>query len=228
VQHWQKLLVAGGPSHFAVDNLVRAFVKRGLGDKLVRVGNASDIAKDLHSYNPQQSLMDGGLSKNNRNFATYAKERVAHAEIILGTMITMMGSDASASLVDEAGQVTEHHTLCAINCNTLWLILVGDHKQLPPCVVEEPGTEQGTGISALERMVRLDFPMTMLNKQYRMYPSIARFSSMLFYASGFENGVEEGNPPAGFFWTHNNACYFMNVGDEEKKASGDFWSEAKE
>jgi superfamily I DNA and/or RNA helicase len=63
----------------------------------------------------------------------------------------MMGSEALASIVDEAGQVTEHHTLCAINPNTLWLILVGDHVQLPPCVVEEPGTEQGTDFVAFRR-----------------------------------------------------------------------------
>ena len=98
------------------------------------------------------------------------------------------------------------------------LRLVGDHQQLPPCVVEETGTEQGTGISALERMVKLCFQMTMLNIQYREYPPIARFSSMLSYANGIENGVEEGQPPAGSFWARNNAYYFMNVGDEEKKA----------
>ena len=94
--------------------------------------------------------------------AKYVREVVDNTETSLGTMVSMIGSEALASIVDEAGQVTEHHTLCAINPNTIWLILVGDHQQLPPCVVEEPGTEQGTGISALERMVKLGFPMTML------------------------------------------------------------------
>ena len=188
-----------------------------MSDKLVRLGNVSDIAKDLRKYNPRQSMIDGGLSNNNKKLAKYAREKVDNAEISLGTMVSMIGSEALASIVDEAGQVTEHHTLCAINPYTIWLILVGDHEQLPPCVVEEPGTEQGTGISALERMVKLCFPMTVLNIQYRMYPSIARFSSMLFNANGIENGVEEGQPPAGFFWARNNACYFMNVTDEEKK-----------
>jgi flagellar biosynthesis GTPase FlhF len=54
----KKKLMAGGPSHFAVDNLVRAFVKTKVSDKLVRLGNVSDIAKDLHNYNPRQSLID--------------------------------------------------------------------------------------------------------------------------------------------------------------------------
>ena len=115
-----------------------------MSDELVRLGNVSDIAKDLHNYNPRQSLIDGGLSKNNRNLAKYVREVVDNAEIILSTMISMMGSEALASIVDEASHVTEHPTLFAINPDTIWLILVGDHEQLPPCVKEEPGIEQGT------------------------------------------------------------------------------------
>ena len=169
-----------------------------MSDELVRLGNMSDIAKDLRKCNPRQSMIDGGLSRNNAKLAKYVREEIDNAEISLGTMVSMIGPEALASIVDEAGQVTEHHTLCAINSYTICLILVGDHQQVPPFVDEEPGMEQGTGISTLERMVELSFPMTMLNIQYRMFPSIARFPSMLFYANGIENGVEEGQPPAGF------------------------------
>ena len=73
-----------------------------MSDELVRLGNVSDIAKDLRKYNPRQSMIDGGLSKNNTKLAKYVREEVDDAEIRLGTMVSMRGSEALASIVDEA------------------------------------------------------------------------------------------------------------------------------
>ena len=80
-------------------------------------------------------------------------------------MVSMMSFEAPNSVVDEAGQCTEAHTLCMINRLTKFLILVGDHQQLPPVVRELPGYEQGTAVSALQRLFLLAFPSTMLATQ---------------------------------------------------------------
>ena len=144
-------------------------------------------------------------------------------------MVSMMNFEAPNSIVDEAGQCTEAHTLCMINRLTKFLILVGDHQQLPPVVRELPGHQQGTGLSALERLFLLSLPKTMLATQYRMFPSIAYFPNELFYRGEIIDGVEEGIPPAGIAWAPGQACLFLNVnGEDEKEEDGTSYFNSEE
>ena len=140
-----------------------------------------------------------------------------------------MSSTAPVSILDEAGQCIEFRTLCGVNSSTLYLILVGDHKQLSPVVRETPGFEEGSGISALERFALLGLPMTMLTIQYRMFPSITRLPNDLFYNGKLINGVKEGRPPAGFDWPRGQASVFLNVeGQEQLEENSTSYSNAME
>jgi senataxin len=68
------------------------------------------------------------------------------------------------------------------------LILVGDPKQLPPCVLSDAGKNYGLSQSLYGRLFSIfdqypDGPISMLDTQYRMHPDICRFPSAYFYSN---------------------------------------------
>ena len=87
--------------------------------------------------------------------------------------------DFDLVLIDEAGQSTEPSCLIPIS-KAKKVILVGDHKQLPPTILSEDAKE--LSVSLFERMFG-HTRYTLLDTQYRMHPLINRFSSDEFYAS---------------------------------------------
>lgn len=80
------------------------------------------------------------------------------------------------------------------------IVLVGDHKQLPPNVGFLSSIE-GFGESLFSRLSASITPF-LLKVQYRSHPLIMSISSKLFYDNELEHGVQESErqPPKGFPW----------------------------
>jgi regulator of nonsense transcripts 1 len=117
-------------------------------------------------------------------------------------------------LIDEATQATEPATLVPIVRGCKQLVLVGDHKQLPPTVISSRAEEMGLNISLFERLIELGINSTMLLKQYRMHPCIADFPSRQSYEGLLCNGVSQQERPApiGLIWPDfENPVAFLPV-----------------
>ena len=86
-------------------------------------------------------------------------------------------------IVDECGCTPESSTALLLKLEPTNLILVGDHKQLPPCSMLPPQELVGTGHSRslLERCVLSSGTVHRLAEQYRMPAPICRVVSKLFY-----------------------------------------------
>lgn len=90
------------------------------------------------------------------------------------------------------------------------VVLIGDHKQLPPVIRSREAQDRGLNISLFERLTeeggrsqmyicarflplltrRLSVvPSIMLDMQYRMHPEISRFPSSEFYARSLKDGT---------------------------------------
>ena len=82
--------------------------------------------------------------------------------------------------MDEAAQCPEPAALIPIT-KALSAVLVGDAKQLPPTVTSVDAQRAGLGVSLFERMERLGVAVDLLDRQYRMHPSLAEFPSATFY-----------------------------------------------
>ena len=67
------------------------------------------------------------------------------------------------------------------------VILVGDHKQLGPCV-STLAEEEGLARSLFERLLQQGVTSHMLNVQYRMHPDIAKWPSHQYYQGKLMNG----------------------------------------
>lgn len=91
-------------------------------------------------------------------------------------------------MVEEAGEILEVHIITAMSPSVKQLILIGDHKQLPPKInnynlTKEKGDGYDLNVSLFERFVLQGHKFTTLEEQHRSHPEISRFSRMLAYES---------------------------------------------
>ncbi|MBT3600440.1 MAG: AAA family ATPase [Euryarchaeota archaeon] len=112
------------------------------------------------------------------------------------------GRRFSQVLIDEATQATEPASLVPLIRGARQIVLVGDHKQLPPTVLSFRAEEKGLKRSLFERLVDLGIEPFLLTKQYRMHPSISKFPNKQFYSSKLIDGVNASSrpAPAGLLW----------------------------
>ena len=129
------------------------------------------------------------------------------AEVICSTCIGI-GHEMLAErkftnvLVDEATQAIEPATWVPIMRGCRRLVLIGDHRQLPPTVLSRRAEKDGLATSLFERLLEVGIEPYLLTRQYRMHPVIAEFSSARYYDNRLENGVTAAQrlAPAGFLW----------------------------
>ena len=93
------------------------------------------------------------------------------------------------------------------------LILVGDHRQLPPTVTSRSAEEGGLNIPLFERLLANGISAHMLTTQYRMHPTIREFPSARFYENRLEDGCSssERPPVAGFVADWDRPVSFVPV-----------------
>ena len=132
---------------------------------------------------------------------------LGNAQVLCTTNIgaghfTLANRKFSIVLIDEATQATEPSALVPIVKGARQLILVGDHRQLPPTVTSRRAEKDGLDIPLFERLLSNGLPAHMLTTQYRMHPSIREFPSSRFYENKLEDGCSptERPPVAGFLW----------------------------
>ncbi|MHC1600567.1 MAG: IGHMBP2 family helicase [Candidatus Methanospirareceae archaeon] len=109
------------------------------------------------------------------------------AEVICATNSTA-GSEILKSakfdfaVIDEATQSTEPSSLIAV-LKAKRFIMAGDHKQLPPTILNEEAAQGSLSRSLFERLLQLhgDRIRVMLDVQYRMNEEIAAFPNNEFY-----------------------------------------------
>jgi superfamily I DNA and/or RNA helicase len=105
-------------------------------------------------------------------------------------------------LIDESTQATEPAALVPLVRGARQVVLVGDHKQLPPTVLSFRAEENGLKRSLFERLIDLGIEPLLLTTQYRMHPAISKFPNQQFYSNKLIDGVNSENrpAPAGLLW----------------------------
>jgi len=198
-------------SNTAVDNLVEGLARAGV--RVVRIGRTEAVRQDLAMYQ-LENMVPPGCTKHEAYEAQIRAVRYAQA-----VCCTCAGSGSdfldrisfSAVMLDEASQVTEPMSLVPISRGCQQLVLVGDHKQLPPTILSREAELGGLTLSLFDRLVSLGVMPYMLDTQFRMHPALGKFPSDAFYDKQLKNGTPRAMRPTpiGFNWPQPNVpiCY---------------------
>ncbi|KAJ3571443.1 hypothetical protein NPX13_g5374 [Xylaria arbuscula] len=128
-------------------------------------------------------------------------------------------------LIDESTQSAEPECMIPLVLGCKQVVLVGDHKQLGPVIMNKKAAKAGLNQSLFERLVRLGFTPIRLNIQYRMHPCLSEFPSNMFYEGSLQNGVSAPSrirKDVDFPWpvAEMPMMFWSNLGNEEISASG--------
>jgi len=165
------------------NNEIHKLAKRGKGSRGVSSTDMKQMSKwlvireDIDKYFEKADALEGELIQS----------ILKCSDVVLSTnsgagQALLEGVEFDFVLIDEATQATESSTFIpAVKGKRL--VLLGDHKQLPPTVISEEAVEKGFSISLLERLVDRysNAVVSMLTIQYRMNDDILKFPNSAFY-----------------------------------------------
>ena len=128
-------------------------------------------------------------------------------------------------LIDESTQSAEPECMIPLVLGCKQVVLVGDHKQLGPVIMNKKAAKAGLNQSLFERLVKLGLAPIRLNVQYRMHPCLSKFPSNMFYEGTLQNGVSHAariRRDVDFPWPVPDTpmMFWSNLGNEEISASG--------
>jgi regulator of nonsense transcripts 1 len=129
-------------------------------------------------------------------------------------------------LIDEATQATEPECLIPIVMGAKHVVLVGDHCQLGPVVMNKKAAGAGLNQSLFDRLLHLNLHPFRLRVQYRMHPSLSEFPSNIFYEGELQNGVATSDRllelQVDFPWPNPSkpTFFYICLGAEEISSSG--------
>jgi regulator of nonsense transcripts 1 len=240
------------PSNVAVDQLCERVHLTGL--KVVRVTAKSredvdspvgflslheqvrmnDTNVELRKLNQLKDELGELSSQDEKKFKqlTRAAEReiLSNADVICCTCVGA-GDPRLAKfkfrtvLIDESTQSAEPECMIPLVLGCKQVVLVGDHQQLGPVIMNKKAAKAGLNQSLFERLVILGCAPIRLQVQYRMHPCLSEFPSNMFYDGSLQNGVTQQQRlkrEIDFPWPviDNPMMFWSNLGNEEISASG--------
>ena len=199
VMAWRWLgdrILCAADSNVAADNLHKSLAKWGI--KAYRFAPAEQDESKMNAY--ERML--------------FAQDALNSFQVVVTTCAgaghnLLQGQTFPRVLIDESTQSVEPTTLLPMSIGCEHLVLIGDHKQLPPTVVSDDAKRLGLDKSLFARLAEEDgsppeadaiaVPV-LLNEQRRMHPSIARFPNLYFYQGLVHDKAPARAPIKGVKW----------------------------
>jgi regulator of nonsense transcripts 1 len=209
-----------------------------------------ELQKLIQLKNEQGELSSNDERKYKTLIRTCEKEILSAADVICCTCVGTGDPRLSkfkfrTVLIDEATQAAEPGANCfptnsprsisliafspecmiplVLGCKQV--VLVGDHQQLGPVIMNKKAARAGLTQSLFERLVVLGNRPIRLQVQYRMHPCLSEFPSNMFYEGTLQNGVtapERLRKNVDFPWPLPDTpmFFYQNLGQEEISSSG--------
>lgn len=203
------------PSNVAVDHLAEKIGLTGL--RVVRVSSMTQEANEDNTQLPYalHKLVEAQVGKvaarikkaraageniSDKQAAKMRSAKQIEKQILLDAQVICCTCTGAADarlkhfkfrsvLIDEITQASEPEALIPITRGAKQVILVGDHQQLGPVVLDRACAAAGLEQSLFERLIAVGHVPHRLEVQYRMHPKLAEFSSNVFYEGSLQNGV---------------------------------------
>uniref|UniRef100_M3YL63 DNA replication ATP-dependent helicase/nuclease n=1 Tax=Mustela putorius furo TaxID=9669 RepID=M3YL63_MUSPF len=175
-------------THSAVDNILLKLAKFKIG--FLRLGQAQKVHQDIQKFTEEEICR----SKSIKSLALL--EELYNSHRIVAT--TCMGINHPIfsrktfdfCIVDEASQISQPVCLGPLFFSRRF-VLVGDHQQLPPLVLNREARALGMSESLFKRLERNENAVVQLTVQYRMNSQIMSLSNKLTYEGKLECGSDK-------------------------------------
>ena len=136
--------------------------------------------------------------ENSDSFYGIIKSNIISADVIICTNVSSSNEFLKTIsfpfvIIDECSQATELSTLIPLLHHCEQLVLIGDHKQLPPTIISSEAIKLGLNKSLFERLYEFGINSCQLEIQYRMHSSLFEFSSKEFYDNKIVSGIKNEN-----------------------------------
>ena len=171
---------------------IKSLAEDGKGSRGVPAEKIQDMAQWLKL----QDKIDELFEKVERLEDEAVQELIDRADVVCSTNSTagsevLSGQEFDLLVVDEATQSTEPSALIPLT-KAKKAVLVGDHKQLPPTILNEEAKQKGLAKSLFERLLEVHGTgiKQVLSLQYRMNQDIMNFSNREFYDGQLEAASE--------------------------------------
>ncbi|KAI9795983.1 MAG: hypothetical protein M1833_006559 [Piccolia ochrophora] len=195
-----------------------------MNDSNVELAKLSQLKNELGELSSQDEKKFKQLTRNAE------REILSNADVICCTCVGA-GDPRLAKfkfrtvLIDESTQSAEPECMIPLVLGCKQVVLVGDHQQLGPVIMNKKAAKAGLNQSLFERLVILGCAPIRLNVQYRMHPCLSQFPSNVFYEGSLQNGVtmqQRVRREVDFPWPVVDApmMFWSNLGNEEIAASG--------
>ncbi|XP_021061522.1 DNA replication ATP-dependent helicase/nuclease DNA2 [Mus pahari] len=174
-------------THSAVDNILLKLAKFKVG--FLRLGQSHKVHPGIQMFTEEEIC-------RSRSIASLAHlEELYNSHPIVAT--TCMGINHPIfsrktfdfCIVDEASQISQPVCLGPLFFSRRF-VLVGDHQQLPPLVLNQEARALGMSESLFKRLERNESAVVQLTVQYRMNRKIMSLSNKLTYAGKLECGSD--------------------------------------
>lgn len=178
-------------THSAVDNICEKLIDTlGPDISLLRLGSPHKIHSKVQPYSLYSDEFIGDLSSK-ESFEEITGTRKIIATTCLGVTEGIFNREFDYCIVDEASQVALPIVLGPIQYAEKF-VLVGDHFQLPPLVVN-PDAKAGGLDKSLFQLLNDAYPQHVveLTNQYRMNEDIMTISNELIYDGRLKCGTED-------------------------------------
>ncbi|KAG8948888.1 hypothetical protein FRC04_009227 [Tulasnella sp. 424] len=189
-----------------------------------------ELQKLIQLKNEQGELSQSDERKYKALKKACEREILAAADVICTTCVGCGDPRLSKSkfrtvLIDEATQAAEPECMIPLVMGCKQVVLVGDHQQLGPVIMNKKAARAGLTQSLFERLVVLGNRPIRLQVQYRMHPCLSEFPSNMFYEGTLQNGVtapERLRKNVDFPWPVPDTpmFFYQNLGQEEISSSG--------
>ncbi|KAM5139446.1 DNA replication ATP-dependent helicase/nuclease DNA2 [Callospermophilus lateralis] len=175
-------------THSAVDNILLKLAKFQIG--FLRLGQTQKVHPDIQKFTEEEICR----SKSIKSLALL--KELYNCQLIVAT--TCMGINHPIfsrrtfdfCIVDEASQISQPVCLGPLFFAQRF-VLVGDHQQLPPLVLNPEASALGMSESLFKRLEKNQNAVVQLTVQYRMNSKIMSLSNKLTYDGKLECGSDK-------------------------------------
>ncbi|KFQ02834.1 DNA replication ATP-dependent helicase/nuclease DNA2, partial [Haliaeetus albicilla] len=175
-------------THTAVDNILLKLAKFKVG--FLRLGRAQKVHPDIQKFTEEEICRSKSIKSVTELEEVYNSQPVVATSCMGVNHPIFVQKQFDFCIVDEASQISQLICLGPLFCSKRF-VLVGDHQQLPPLVLNTEARDLGMSESLFKRLEQNQNAVVQLTVQYRMNSKIMSLSNMLVYEGKLECGSEK-------------------------------------